>query len=138
MRLPRGSRGRQTTPWEAANMSHFGSATSLANNPGLLVTALIALAAALAACAQQQSQQEARAAPEPQRPAYCEPRPAPDCEFRQSTLKTVDPAEFTRLKVAYQRRCIRHAGRAERARMRELQASGACEGRPAPSLATSR
>jgi hypothetical protein len=124
---------------KAVNMSHFGSATSLtqaAGKPAVLLAA--AITAVLGGCAQQQREQEANAAlPEP-RPAYCEPRAMPDCGFRGSTLKTVDPAEFSRLKLAYERRCIRHAEKAERERMRELQASGACEARPAPSLATSR
>ena len=122
-------------------MSHFGSATSLSHAAGktaVLLTA--AVAAVLAGCAQQRGEQEANAAlPEPPpRPAYCEPRPAPDCEFKGSNLKTVDPAEFSRLKLAYERRCVRHAEKAERERMRELYASGACEDRPAPALATSR
>jgi hypothetical protein len=98
------------------------------------------IAAVLAGCAQQREEQEANAAlPEPPpRPAYCEPRPAPDCEFKGSNLKTVDPAEFSRLKLAYERRCVRHAEKAERERMRELHDSGACEDRPPPALATSR
>jgi hypothetical protein len=125
-----------------ANMSHFGSAitslTAAREKRGLFVAALIAVA--LAGCAQQQGHQEAQAAvppPQPQ-PAYCEPSPAPNCAFKGSQLKTVDAAEFARLKTAYERRCIRHAEKAERERMRELQAAGACEGRPAPSLAASR
>ena len=123
-------------------MSHFGSAitglTAARGKRGVVVAALIATV--LAGCARQQSHQEAQAAvppPQPQ-PAYCEPSPAPDCTFKGSKLKTVDAAEFTRLKTAYERRCIRHAEKAERERMRELHAAGACEGRPAPSLAASR
>ena len=127
---------------QEADMSHFGSApttpTVARAKPGVLLAAATAMT--LAGCARQQSQHEAQAAvppPEP-RPAYCEPSPAPDCAFKGSRLKTVDPAEFARLKLAYERRCIRHAERAERERMRELHAAGACEGRPAPSLAASR
>ena len=124
-------------------MSHFGSTIpsliAAAQQPGALLAALVAMAVAMAGCARQQGPQEAQAAalPEPQ-PAYCQPNPLPDCQFKGSTLKTVDAAEFARLKLAYERRCIRHAERAERERMRELQAAGACEGRPAPSLAASR
>ena len=122
-----------------ANMSHFGSATSLTRATGKPAIVLAAaLAAVLGSCAKQHSQQEANAALPAPRPAYCEPRPAPDCGFKGSQLKTVDPTEFARLKLAYERRCIRHAEKAERERMRELHASGACMGRPAPSLATSR
>jgi hypothetical protein len=102
--------------------------------------AVFVVAAAAAGCARQRSQQEANAAlPEPKpQPAYCQPGPAPDCRFRNASLRTVDPAEFARLKRAYERRCVRHAEKVERARRRELQAAGACQGRPAPSLAASR
>ena len=123
-------------------MSHFGSAfaslTVARRMSGVLLAALIAVA--LAGCARQQGQHDAQAAaaqPQPQ-PAYCEPGRVPDCAFRGSRLKTVDSDEFTRLKSAYERRCIRHAEKAERERMRELQAAGACTGRPEPSLAASR
>jgi hypothetical protein len=123
-------------------MSHFGSSitspTAARTRPGVFLSALIA--AALAGCAQQQSQHEAQAAvPQPQpQPAYCAASPAPDCAFKGSKLKTVDPAEFARLKDAYERRCIRRAEKAERERMRELHAAGVCGERPAPALAASR
>ena len=124
-------------------MSHFGptiaSLIAAAQKPAALLAALVATAMAIAGCARQQGPQEAQAAAPPEsQPAYCQPDPPPDCQFKGSTLKTVDAAEFARLKLAYERRCIRHAERAERERMRELQAAGACEGRPAPSLAASR
>jgi hypothetical protein len=115
-------------------MSHFGSTLSR-GRPSILA-ALVAVA--LAGCAQQQGQQEAQAAAARPQPAYCQPGPAPDCAFRGSRISTVDSEEFNRLKSAYQRRCIRHAEKVERERMRELQAAGACMGRPAPSLAASR
>ena len=127
---------------EAANMSHFGSAltslTAACAKPGVLLAAATAMT--LAGCARQQSQQEAQAAiPPPQPPpAYCEPSPAPDCAFKGSRLKTVDPAEFAQLKLAYERRCVRRAEKTERERMRELHAAGLCGDRPAPTLATSR
>lgn len=123
-------------------MSHFGSAiaslTGARRKPGALLAAL-AVAAVAAGCAQKHGQQEANAAPvaEPE-PAYCQPRPAPDCQFRNASLRTVDPAEFARLKLAYERRCARHAEKVERERLRELQAAAACQARPAPSLAASR
>jgi hypothetical protein len=103
----------------------------------VLLAALIAVV--MAGCAQQQGgEHEAQAAqPQPQ-PAYCAASPAPDCAFKGSKLKTVDAAEFARLKVAYERRCIRHAEKAERERMRELHAAGVCGERPAPALAASR
>jgi hypothetical protein len=101
-----------------------------------LSTVLVAMA--LGGCAQQQGQHEAQASAARVQPTYCQPGPAPDCAFKGSRLNTVDSEEFTRLKGAYERRCIRHAGKVERERMRELQAAGACTGRPAPSLAASR
>jgi hypothetical protein len=124
-------------------MCHFGSSITgliaAAQKPGALLAALVATAVAIAGCARQQGPQEAQAAaPAQPQPAYCQPNPRPDCQFKGSTLKTVDATEFARLKLAYERRCIRHAERAERERMRELHAAGACEGRPAPSLASSR
>ena len=122
-------------------MSHFGSAKSLTRagtKSGVPIVALIASAMAVSGCARQAAPQEAQAAAAQPAPAYCEARPAPDCQLKESTLKTVDPAEFARLKVAYERRCIRHAEKVERERMRELHAAGACQGRPAPSLAASR
>src|SRR5262245_49420576 len=124
-------------------MSRFGSTVAsliaAARKPGALLAALVATAVAIAGCTRQQGPQEAQAAapPKPQ-PAYCQPNPLPDCQFKGSTQKTVDAREFARLKLAYERRCIRHAERAERERMRELNAAGACESRPAPSLAASR
>jgi hypothetical protein len=123
-------------------MFHFRSAfTNLpaaGTRPGLLLAAATAMA--LAGCARQQNQHEAQAAvspPEP-RPAYCQPSPAPDCAFKGSRLKTVDPAEFSRLKLAYERRCVRRAEKAEHERMRELHSAGLCGDRPAPTLASSR
>jgi hypothetical protein len=122
---------------KAANMSHFGSAfaslTVTRAKSGVLLAALVVAAG----CARQPSHQEANAAlPEP--PAYCQPRPAPDCAFRNTNLRTVDAAEFARLKLAYERRCVRRAEKVERERLRELQAAGACAGRPAAALAASR
>jgi hypothetical protein len=121
-------------------MSRFGSGTSIitaGGKPGVLAV-LIASAVALGGCARQQGPQDAQAAQAEPPPAYCQRRPAPDCAFKGSPLRTVDTAEFARLKLAYERRCIRHAERAERERMRQMHAAGACEGRPAPSLAASR
>lgn len=123
-------------------MSHSGSAltsrTVARGKPCVHLAALIVAAGAVAGCARQHGQQEANAALMQPRPAYCQPRPAPDCTFRNASLRTVDATEFARLKLAYERRCIRHAEKTERERMRELQASGACDVRPAPALATSR
>jgi hypothetical protein len=123
-------------------MSHFGSAitsqSATGGKPAALLVALMASAIALAGCARQQSPQEAHAGPARPQPAYCQPRAAPDCEFKNANLRTVDPTEFARLKLAYERRCIRHAEKAERTRIRELQASGACERKLASVRAAGR
>lgn len=111
-------------------MSQFGSVLTApfvaAIRPGALLAALIGSAIALAACARQQEQQQAYAAAAPAPPAYCQPSPSPDCKFRGATRRTMDPVEFARLKHDYERRCVRRAERTDRARLRQLQAAGAC------------
>lgn len=116
-------------------MFHFGSLVRRAK-PGIVLA--VVMAVALAGCAKQQSRREANASAARPQPSYCEQGPVPDCEFKGSKLKTVDSEEFDRLKGAYERRCIRHAEKAERQRMRQLQAAGACAGKPASTLAANR
>ncbi len=55
------------------------------------------------------------------------PQSAPDCEFRRPDLKTVDPDEWARLKLDYQRQCYQEAEQTVRNRLRLLQASSKCE-----------
>ena len=55
-------------------------------------------------------------------PALLAPQPAPDCEFRRTDLKAVDPDEWARLRVEYERQCYEDAERAARERLSELQA----------------
>jgi hypothetical protein len=64
--------------------------------------------------------------------ALLTPQPTPDCEFKRSDLKTVDPDEWTRLKVEYERQCYQDAEKAARERLVLLQASSICEIEPAP------
>jgi hypothetical protein len=64
--------------------------------------------------------------------ALLSPQPAPDCEFKQSDLKTVDPDEWTRLKVEYERQCYQDAEKTARERLVLLQASNMCEIEPVP------
>ena len=64
--------------------------------------------------------------------ALLSPQPAPDCEFKRSDLKTVDPDEWARLKVEYERQCYLDAEKAARDRLVLLQASATCEVEPAP------
>ena len=53
---------------------------------------------------------------------------APDCEFKEPDLKTVDADMFARLKLDYERQCYQRAEAAMRERLRQLQTSlGRCE-----------
>ena len=56
-------------------------------------------------------------------PALLTPQPAPDCDYKRSDLKTVDPDEWTRLKAEYERQCYQDAEKAARERLGLLQAS---------------
>ena len=119
--------------------------------PKLLTVGAILCAIAVAGCARQPpqhelqlSEQEIKAAParaavrvrrhsEPQRyaelkirrpdPALLSPQPEPDCEFRRSDLKTVDPDEWAHLKVEYERLCYQVAEKTARERLSLLQTS---------------
>jgi hypothetical protein len=62
--------------------------------------------------------------------ALLSPQPAPDCEFKRSDLKTVDPDEWARLKVEYERQCYLDAEKTARERLALLQASSTCEIEP--------
>ena len=66
------------------------------------------------------------------------PQPAPDCEFKRSDLKTVDPDEWARLKVEYERQCYLDAEKAARDRLVLLQASATCEVEPVPQRKPTR
>jgi hypothetical protein len=70
--------------------------------------------------------------------ALLSPQPAPDCEFKRSDLKTVDPDEWARLKVEYERQCYLDAEKAARDRLVLLQASATCEVEPVPQRKPTR
>jgi len=63
-------------------------------------------------------------------PALLSPQPAPDCEFKRADLKTVDPDEWSRLKIEYERQCYQDAEKAARERLALLQTSSTCEIEP--------
>ena len=141
---------------EADEQQHFAGLKSLA--PKLLTICVIFCAMSFAGCARNPAQLEASPAlhegkapsirapvrtrryPEPYRyaepkirrpdPALLSPQPAPDCEFKRSDLKTVDPDEWARLKVEYERQCYRDAETAARERLTLLQTSSTCEIEP--------
>lgn len=62
------------------------------------------------------------------------PQPAPNCEFKRTDVKSVDPDEWARLKAEYERQCYQDAEKAARDRLRQLQASSTCEVERVPQL----
>ncbi|MEH2552051.1 hypothetical protein V1283_008696 [Bradyrhizobium sp. AZCC 2262] len=139
---------------EAGEQQHFAGAISFA--PKLLTVCVIFCAMSFAGCARNPAQREValhegkapairapvriRRYAEPYRhaepkirrpdPALLSAQPAPDCEFKRSDLKTVDPDEWTRLKVEYERQCYLDAEKAARERLTLLQTSSTCEIEP--------
>jgi hypothetical protein len=100
----------------------------------------VIVAVALSGCVPQSSDLQQRsdpaqfAASSPRPEAHlCRPAAAlltpprtPDCVFRRSASKAMDPDEFSRLKVEYELSCYQNAERAVRRRLRELQAANKC------------
>jgi hypothetical protein len=60
-------------------------------------------------------------------PALLVPQSAPDCVFRRPELKTLDPEQWARLKIEYERQCYQDAEKSVRARLRRLQAANRCQ-----------
>lgn len=60
--------------------------------------------------------------------ALLAPLQTPDCSFRRSELKTMDPDGWARLKIEYERQCYRSAEKNTRERMQMLQAAIRCAG----------
>jgi hypothetical protein len=63
-------------------------------------------------------------------PTLLAPQPAPDCEFKRTDVGAVDPNEWARLKIDYERQCYQDAEKLARDRLSLLQAS-VQHGRPA-------
>jgi hypothetical protein len=55
------------------------------------------------------------------------PAHAPDCGFGRADLKTVDPEQWSRLKLEFERKCYQSAEKVARERLRRLQAAAKCE-----------
>jgi hypothetical protein len=91
--------------------------------PKLLTLSTVLFAMTVVGCARH-SERQTRAAPSEARTCQPAPLAPPDCEFRGSNLKTVDPQAFARLKAAYERQCHQHAERTARDRLRRLRAKG--------------
>ncbi len=60
-------------------------------------------------------------------PALLTAQPAPNCEFTNTDLISVDPDQWERLKTEYERKCYQWAEKAVRERLDQLQASSTCE-----------
>ena len=59
--------------------------------------------------------------------ALLTPVRAPDCGFGRADLKTVDPEQWARLKLEFERKCYQNAEKTARERLRRLQAAAKCE-----------
>jgi hypothetical protein len=51
--------------------------------------------------------------------------------FRRAELKTIDPDQWARLKIEYERQCYQNAEKTVRERLRRLQAANRCESKQA-------
>jgi hypothetical protein len=60
-------------------------------------------------------------------PALLAPQSEPDCVFRRAELKTIDPEQWARLKIEYERQCYQKAERTVRERLNRLQGANRCE-----------
>jgi hypothetical protein len=156
MAIPGGALRFQDSCEQAGERPHAAGLTSLARK--LLTVCVILCAMSFAGCARNPAQREASPAlhedkaspvrapvrtrryseptryaePKIRRPdlALLSPQPAPDCELKRSDLRTVDPDEWARLKVEYERQCYQNAEKAARERLALLQASSTCEIEP--------
>jgi hypothetical protein len=54
-------------------------------------------------------------------PELLAPLSAPDCDFTKANVSTVDPNQWERLKLDYERRCYKDAEQTARDRLRRLQ-----------------
>src|ERR1700761_3669111 len=116
--------------------------------PRILTVSVVGCALALGGCARNSAQREtdpvqreARAVPvrvhrhleprqysEPRQyteyrvrqtdPALLTPQPAPDCELKKTDVSSVDPEEWARLKIDFERKCYQDAEKAARDRWR--------------------
>jgi hypothetical protein len=104
------------------------------------LAAVLCAFAALAGCAPTTAPETAQAATAPMRaevfeiPTICRPDPAlltppsaPDCKYGRPELKTVDPDQWARLSVEFERQCYLRAEKTVRERLRLLQAAARCE-----------
>ena len=164
MAIPGGALRFQDCCEQAGERPHAASLKSF--GPKLLTVCVILCSLSFAGCARHPAQREVSPAlhegkaspvrapvrsrrytepvryaePKIRRPdlALLSPQPAPDCEFKRSDLKTVDPDEWARLKVEYERQCYLDAEKTARDRLVLLQASATCEVEPVPQRKPTR
>ena len=112
----------------------FAICSRIARPLALALPVLAALAGCAPAPAPEASQSAAPAHAELQEPPICRPDSAllvpqstPDCVFGRPDLKTLDPEQWARLKVEYERQCYQRAERFVRERLRQLQLAARCE-----------
>jgi ABC-type uncharacterized transport system auxiliary subunit len=122
----------------------FAIAPRIADRLALALALLASLAGCAPATGPETAQSQAQAQPQTQvamassradmqespicRPdsALLAPQNAPDCVFGRAELKTLDPNQWARLKIEYERRCYQRAERSVRERLRQLQAAAKC------------
>jgi hypothetical protein len=149
MTMPTAGRAHRTASFTEFSVTPPRACRSALRPQAALVRKLLALAAlscavALGGCASRSPAPELQAEhvqPAAERPpevrirrparALLTPQRAPDCEFRESSsLKPVDPDQWERLKLAYERQCYRDAEQATRKRLARLQAASLCRIEP--------
>jgi hypothetical protein len=92
----------------------------------------------LAGCAQSSAPEPVQAAaalPRQAEMSVCRPDPgllapqgAPDCVFHRAELKTIDPDQWARLKIEYERQCYQKAEHSVRERLNRVLSANRCEG----------
>ena len=117
----------------------FAIAPRIVHRLVLVLVLALPLLGALAGCAPAPGPEAAQAAIAPtpaetEKPQICQPDSAllvpqgpPDCVFGRPDLKTLDPEQWARLKVEYERQCYQRAERSVRERLRQLQVAMKCE-----------
>jgi hypothetical protein len=110
-----------------------------ASRGAIRLAAALSVVVAFSGCARAPAPEAAQAAVVPARtqmqespicradPALLRPQSAPDCKFARPELKTLDPDQWARLKVEYERQCYQRAERTVRERLRLLQQAFRCE-----------
>jgi hypothetical protein len=132
----RDARKADQTMLDIDDMTSRRAASRRARARSALLASLAAIA--LGGCAQSAAPEpiaSAQAAARPAETPICRPDPGllgpqspPDCVFHRAELKTIDPDQWARLKIEYERQCYQKAERGVRERLNRLLAVNRCEG----------